>query len=229
MGQSGSKAGINIEVSEQQIVTSTGLTVEQVHEIHETIKTNFNQKNYLSKRRFYIIADHLSRYHPELANDDLKSIYFNLFDSDHNGKIDIQELITGLAVLSTGDSELKARLTFKAFDINNDGYLTKDEIALMIEKSIHTIKKLITNEIIGQTGDSFLSRRLAPMGASIITTATKQAMDAEIAVIVGKDRLTVEEFILLSKAHDCLSGLFDSASMVLRVAQTQAPVTITPI
>eukprot|EP01100_Stratorugosa_tubuloviscum_P013341 TRINITY_DN662_c0_g2_i3.p1 TRINITY_DN662_c0_g2~~TRINITY_DN662_c0_g2_i3.p1 ORF type:complete len:228 (-),score=114.54 TRINITY_DN662_c0_g2_i3:74-757(-) len=227
MGNSNNSS--TIQVSEDQIATSTGLTVEQVHQIHESIKTKLGKKNYLSKKKFYAIANELSQYHPELSKEEYKSMYFTLFDSDHSGTIDIQELTTGLAVLSTGDSELKARLTFKAFDINNDGYLTKDEIALMIEKSIHTIKKLITNEIINQTGDSFLSRRAASIGASMAAMATKQLMNLEITGIVGKDRLTVEEFILLSKAHDCLSGLFDSASMVLRVAQTQAPVTITPI
>eukprot|EP01100_Stratorugosa_tubuloviscum_P013342 TRINITY_DN662_c0_g2_i5.p1 TRINITY_DN662_c0_g2~~TRINITY_DN662_c0_g2_i5.p1 ORF type:complete len:229 (-),score=92.86 TRINITY_DN662_c0_g2_i5:4-690(-) len=205
MGQSGSKAGINIEVSEQQIVTSTGLTVEQVHEIHETIKTNFNQKNYLSKRRFYIIADHLSRYHPELANDDLKSIYFNLFDSDHNGKIDIQELIVGLAVFSTGNKELKIRLAFKAFDINNDGCLSRGEITRMIEKSSQSFQKVVRHSLI-EEDTPFIVKKILGAAASLATTAAKMGLKNEIDTL--PPNLTIDEFISILPTKQHLNAFF---------------------
>merc|ERR1711862_410346 len=44
--------------------------------------------------------------------------------------------ITGLSVLSSGTLQQKAEMIFRAFDLNNDGFVSREELAKSLRKSI---------------------------------------------------------------------------------------------
>jgi len=52
---------------------------------------------------------------------------FTILDSNHDGKVDMIEFMTGLVALSKGTINDKATLVFKFFDQNHDGYISKTE------------------------------------------------------------------------------------------------------
>eukprot|EP01087_Luapelamoeba_hula_P009552 TRINITY_DN2473_c0_g1_i1.p1 TRINITY_DN2473_c0_g1~~TRINITY_DN2473_c0_g1_i1.p1 ORF type:complete len:389 (-),score=63.34 TRINITY_DN2473_c0_g1_i1:141-1307(-) len=72
----------------------------------------------------------------EVQNITYKSIFsptyakitWELVDSDGNGKIDATEFLVGVTVLASGTVEEKAKLSFKAFDKDGDGYLSRKEL-----------------------------------------------------------------------------------------------------
>ncbi|XP_062899441.1 Kv channel-interacting protein 4 isoform X1 [Mobula hypostoma] len=61
---------------------------------------------------------------------------FNAFDTDHNGSVSFEDFVLGLSVLLRGSIQDKLKWAFNLYDINKDGYVTKEEM-LDIMKSIY--------------------------------------------------------------------------------------------
>ncbi|XP_076220251.1 LOW QUALITY PROTEIN: calsenilin-like [Aptenodytes patagonicus] len=61
---------------------------------------------------------------------------FDAFDADHNGALCFQDFVVGLSVLLRGTVHQKLKWAFNLYDINKDGYITKEEM-LEIMKSIY--------------------------------------------------------------------------------------------
>ncbi|XP_038615181.1 calsenilin isoform X2 [Tachyglossus aculeatus] len=61
---------------------------------------------------------------------------FNAFDADGNGAIHFEDFVVGLSVLLRGTVHEKLKWAFNLYDINKDGYITKEEM-LAIMKSIY--------------------------------------------------------------------------------------------
>lgn len=51
---------------------------------------------------------------------------FNAFDSDRNGSIRFEDFVIGLSVLLRGSITEKLNWAFNLYDINKDGYITKE-------------------------------------------------------------------------------------------------------
>ncbi|KAL6077513.1 hypothetical protein STEG23_006711, partial [Scotinomys teguina] len=61
---------------------------------------------------------------------------FNAFDTDHNGAVSFEDFIKGLSILLRGTVQEKLNWAFNLYDINKDGYITKEEM-LDIMKAIY--------------------------------------------------------------------------------------------
>ncbi|MBN3280309.1 CSEN protein, partial [Polyodon spathula] len=61
---------------------------------------------------------------------------FNAFDIDRTGSIRFEDFVIGLSVLLRGSVHEKLKWAFNLYDINKDGYITKEEM-LAIMKSIY--------------------------------------------------------------------------------------------
>lgn len=60
---------------------------------------------------------------------------FHLLDINGDGAVDLTEFITGLSILCKGSVEEKLALSFKAYDIDGNGFISKDELALMFKSA----------------------------------------------------------------------------------------------
>uniref|UniRef100_A0A6I8QZ51 Kv channel-interacting protein 4 n=1 Tax=Xenopus tropicalis TaxID=8364 RepID=A0A6I8QZ51_XENTR len=61
---------------------------------------------------------------------------FNAFDTDHNGSVSFEDFVIGLSTLLRGTIQEKLNWAFNLYDINKDGYITKEEM-FDIMKSIY--------------------------------------------------------------------------------------------
>ncbi|CAN0003962.1 unnamed protein product [Lampetra fluviatilis] len=61
---------------------------------------------------------------------------FNAFDKDHSGSLNFEDFVTGLSILLRGTLIDKLTWAFNLYDINKDGYITKEEMNDII-KSIY--------------------------------------------------------------------------------------------
>ncbi|XP_078256791.1 Kv channel-interacting protein 4 isoform X1 [Rhinoraja longicauda] len=61
---------------------------------------------------------------------------FNAFDTDHNGSVSFEDFVLGLSGLLRGTIQDKLKWAFNLYDINKDGFVTKEEM-LDIMKSIY--------------------------------------------------------------------------------------------
>jgi len=60
---------------------------------------------------------------------------FTLLDTNGDGSVDLAEFVTGLSLLCKGTPEEKLALSFKAYDLDGNGYISKDELALMFKSA----------------------------------------------------------------------------------------------
>ncbi|KAL6043072.1 Calmodulin, partial [Balamuthia mandrillaris] len=82
---------------------------------------------------------------------------FDLLDLNGDGVVDLQEFISGLSFLCKGTPEEKLRLSFQAYDLDGNGYITKDELSLMFKQawiagfkalcSTHSTEELSTDDL----------------------------------------------------------------------------------
>ncbi|CAH6787913.1 Kcnip3 [Phodopus roborovskii] len=72
---------------------------------------------------------------------------FNAFDADGNGAIHFEDFVVGLSILLRGTVHEKLKWAFNLYDINKDGYITKEEM-LAIMKSIYDMMGRHTHPIL---------------------------------------------------------------------------------
>ncbi|KAK3096115.1 hypothetical protein FSP39_023390 [Pinctada imbricata] len=75
---------------------------------------------------------------------------FNTFDHDRNGSISFEEFVMGLSILSRGSLQERLQWTFSLYDINGDGFITKDEM-LDIVTAIYEMMGRFSEPIIDDT------------------------------------------------------------------------------
>ncbi|XP_075050828.1 Kv channel-interacting protein 4 isoform X3 [Mixophyes fleayi] len=72
---------------------------------------------------------------------------FNAFDTDHNGSVSFEDFVMGLSTLLRGTIQEKLNWAFNLYDINKDGYITKEEM-LDIMKAIYDMMGKCTYPVV---------------------------------------------------------------------------------
>uniref|UniRef100_A0A8B9PGZ7 Potassium voltage-gated channel interacting protein 3 n=1 Tax=Apteryx owenii TaxID=8824 RepID=A0A8B9PGZ7_APTOW len=88
-----------------------------------------------------------SRLSPRADATTYAHFLFNAFDVDGNGAICFQDFVVGLSILLRGTVHEKLNWAFNLYDINKDGYITKEEM-LEIMKSIYDMMGRCTYPIL---------------------------------------------------------------------------------
>jgi len=89
-------------------------------------------------------------------SDEEAKILMNMWDEDHNGVIDMEELKSGFASSKLGDSNKQELANaFKKFDIDGDGFVSAAEIEKMCGLDVKETKKLISE--VDKNGDGRVS------------------------------------------------------------------------
>lgn len=61
---------------------------------------------------------------------------FNVFDHDRDGKVSFEDFVTGLSLSLYGSREEKMRWAFQLYDLDGDGFITREEMATVVH-SVH--------------------------------------------------------------------------------------------
>uniref|UniRef100_A0A4W6EBY4 Kv channel-interacting protein 4 n=1 Tax=Lates calcarifer TaxID=8187 RepID=A0A4W6EBY4_LATCA len=80
--------------------------------------------------------DIYSQFFPQGDASTYAHFLFNAFDTDHNGSVSFEDFVMGLSILLRGTVQEKLNWAFNLYDINKDGYITKEEM-LDIMKAIY--------------------------------------------------------------------------------------------
>ncbi|KXN66966.1 putative FRQ1-regulator of phosphatidylinositol-4-OH kinase protein [Conidiobolus coronatus NRRL 28638] len=74
---------------------------------------------------------------------------FNVFDDNKNGSIDFKEFIAAISITARGEIDEKLEWAFKLYDIDNDGYITREEMLKIVDaiyKMVDTIVNMPEDE-----------------------------------------------------------------------------------
>lgn len=72
---------------------------------------------------------------------------FRTFDHDGNNSVDFKEFILGLCLSGSENAEKKIKWAFNMYDIDQDGYISKEEMTHILKASF-SIDVNVTNEIV---------------------------------------------------------------------------------
>ncbi|KAM6216055.1 calaxin isoform 1-T1 [Rhynchocyon petersi] len=71
-----------------------------------------------------------------MTDDMIMDRVFRGFDKDNDGCVSISEWINGLSLFLRGSLEEKMKYCFEVFDLNGDGYISKEEMFHMLKNSL---------------------------------------------------------------------------------------------
>ncbi|NWS82851.1 EFCB1 protein, partial [Toxostoma redivivum] len=71
-----------------------------------------------------------------MTDDVVLDRVFSTFDRDNDGCITVVEWVEGLGVLLRGTLEEKMKLCFTIYDLNGDGYISREEMFQMLKNSL---------------------------------------------------------------------------------------------
>ncbi|NXU05648.1 EFCB1 protein, partial [Buphagus erythrorhynchus] len=71
-----------------------------------------------------------------MTDDVVLDRVFSIFDRDNDGCITVVEWVEGLGVLLRGTLEEKMKFCFTIYDLNGDGYISREEMFQMLKNSL---------------------------------------------------------------------------------------------
>ncbi|RLN71352.1 hypothetical protein BBJ28_00016818, partial [Nothophytophthora sp. Chile5] len=176
------------------VASVTTLRDRTPSDVFEIIAAKVNEDGVLSREAFFSIFDELVRERAAVTKHkltkqesvQLKQILetvFNGFDMDHDGFVDFCELSSGISVLCSGSQHEKIKAAFTLFDINQDGFISREEMETYLA-SVYRIIFTTSPAMVQQL------HYVSPEQLAQITTA-----DAFALADVNQDgRLSFEEF-----------------------------------
>jgi len=114
---------------------------------------------------------------------------FDLLDTNRDGCVDLQEFVCGLSILCKGTAEEKLQLSFKSYDINNDGFISKDEMTTLFKSAWLAGFKTLSLQ---HGGEDIIPEQLDEFSTTMaknFATSAFEALDTD-----GDGKLTIDEF-----------------------------------
>ncbi|XP_068776660.1 calsenilin isoform X4 [Struthio camelus] len=127
----------------EQLQAQTKFTKKELQSLYRGFKSEC-PSGLVDEETFKLIY---SQFFPQGDATTYAHFLFNAFDVDGNGAICFQDFVVGLSVLLRGTVHEKLNWAFNLYDINKDGYITKEEM-LEIMKSIYDMMGRCTYPIL---------------------------------------------------------------------------------
>jgi Ca2+-binding EF-hand superfamily protein len=123
------EADMQVTRSLEDIRRLSRLETADIVDVFEAFAECADDRGLISRDDFtacmaFIISDQIG----PAGKDRLADEIFDIFDADGNGVVDFTELASGLSLLCGGSREDKVMAAFRLFDINGDGFITKEEM-----------------------------------------------------------------------------------------------------
>jgi len=130
---------------------------------------------------------------------------FDLLDTNKDNTVDLQEFVGGLSILCKGTVEEKLELSFKAYDLDGNGYITKNELSQMFQQAwISGFKALSyqTNEEVNRDDLNNFSEEMAQIFAEGAFTSLD---------VNGDGKLSFSEFKQFALSHPKITATLNGS------------------
>ena len=160
------------EISE--LLEVTAFTKREIEDYYESFQLDYPE-GYLTVENFQMVYINMF---PQGNTSVFAENMFRVFDQNNDKRINFREFIIALSISTRGSLEDKARWMFQLYDANNNGYISKDEM-LLIVTAIYQMKSM-------KNIDSVAEKRVEKIYEDMDTNKDGQ--------------LSFDEFLVLAKA-----------------------------
>ena len=129
-----------------------------VHSSSETIEEEKREEHQQPQQDIALIikmGELLTRTITEHDLNHLSERHFHVMDTDGSGTLDVDEFIAGMGVLLNGTVAQQWQHSFNIFDVDGDGYITRQDLAHMFEATSNVQTKMLL-ELLKYTRDQLL-------------------------------------------------------------------------
>ncbi|CAK9094657.1 Recoverin family protein DDB_G0274781 [Durusdinium trenchii] len=194
----------NVTIDEARRIT--GLGDMQTSAVFQEFALATDENGMLDREAFFgTFSDIVDRLRPNRSTQDeamlqlvLAKLY-HAFDADQNGLIDFTELAAGLSILCQDDRSSKVQQAFSLFDIDQDGFITADEMFVYLHSVYRTLFELMPG-----------TKESLSVSAEDLARATTDIAFEE-ADLDGDGKISFEEFTLWFSGN---SGIFGPTATI---------------
>ncbi|KAK3575864.1 hypothetical protein CHS0354_006487 [Potamilus streckersoni] len=128
-------------IEELRAHVEVDFTTDEIQEWYEDFESRLEpgQKELTAKQFKEVYA---SLFHGDAT--EFAEHVFRSFDENRNGTVDFKEFIIGLCISGSTNVQNKLRWAFNMYDINGDGFITKDEMQQII-KAVYKMMNCMTS------------------------------------------------------------------------------------
>jgi len=146
-------------------------------------------------------------------------LLFHMLDANNDGSIDLKEFIGGLSVLCKGTPDEKIKLTFRAYDLDNSGTISKSELTELFRSAwLSGLQALVCewNAVNYPKTMTVSKEQLEKFSVEMAQQFSEQAfasLDAN-----GDGQLSLEEFATFVKAEPKITATFNDMKKDIYIA-----------
>lgn len=109
----------------------TNFTVEEIQDWYKEFKSKW-PKGVLTSEEF---KKEYSTFFPLGDASEFAKHVFRVFDQNADGKLDFREFVCGFSVVLRGRMEDKLKFSFQIYDINGNGFISREEMSEVLAVS----------------------------------------------------------------------------------------------
>eukprot|EP01096_Ripella_sp_DP13-Kostka_P005146 TRINITY_DN1782_c0_g1_i1.p1 TRINITY_DN1782_c0_g1~~TRINITY_DN1782_c0_g1_i1.p1 ORF type:complete len:228 (+),score=119.53 TRINITY_DN1782_c0_g1_i1:27-686(+) len=207
MGQDSSKARHKVSKKHvKQLQKTTNLNRVEITELSRVFEEVAAGAPGLNREQFQLAFQKLSSTDPNvqsIAGIPYANRLFDLLDTDKSNTVDIREFVAGLSVLCKGTTEEKLLASFRAFDLDGDGFISFDELSQMFTSAwLAGYSPILTQE-----ADEETKREIREFSVECAINMARSVMNA--IDVNGDGKLSLEEFKMFARQNPKITATLD--------------------
>jgi len=213
--------GAGLSAEEREAASQAKLTEKEIKVVVKAFKKN--KKQSLTATQFSLLMYDIKN---KLPGENFKHFswadhdnLFRMFDTNHDGTVDLKEILIGLSVVGSGTMEEKSEQWFKAINKDDSGFLTRDQVNSALEELAQQIGErlgaLSVRGLYDSTSLELQEENQAKFTATYKNVFSEKGLDTIFrADADGDGKLSLREWKNAVKGSNLAKAIVDPAILV---------------